>query len=52
VIDLDPGEGVSWAQVLEAALQIRDLMKREGFKPWPKLTGGKGVHLMAPLKRP
>jgi bifunctional non-homologous end joining protein LigD len=52
VIDLDPGEGVEWDAVLEAALRMRDLMKDEGFATWPKLTGGKGVHLMAPLVRP
>jgi hypothetical protein len=28
---------------------MRDLMKAEGFATWPKLTGGKGIHLMAPL---
>jgi bifunctional non-homologous end joining protein LigD len=27
-------------------------MKRQGFDTWPKLTGGKGVHLMAPLSEP
>ena len=25
------------------------MLKSEGLKPWPKLTGGKGLHLMAPL---
>jgi bifunctional non-homologous end joining protein LigD len=52
VIDLDPGEGVQWEAVVEAALRMRDLMKDEGFATWPKLTGGKGVHLMAPLNIP
>jgi bifunctional non-homologous end joining protein LigD len=52
VIDLDPGEGVQWDAVVEAAFRMRDLMKDEGFPTWPKLTGGKGVHLMAPLDRP
>jgi bifunctional non-homologous end joining protein LigD len=28
---------------------MRDLMRAEGFATWPKLTGGKGIHLMAPL---
>jgi bifunctional non-homologous end joining protein LigD len=51
VIDLDLGEGVLWQAVIEAALRMRDLIKREGLKAWPKLTGGKGVHLMAPLER-
>src|SRR3954467_6344338 len=52
VIDLDPGEGVGWNAVVETALDLRTLMKREGFETWPKLTGGKGIHLMAPLDRP
>jgi len=49
VIDLDPGEGVTWDAVVNAALRLRELMKSEGLAPWPKLTGGKGIHLMAPL---
>ncbi|MCK1476985.1 DNA ligase D, partial [Bradyrhizobium sp. 197] len=52
VIDLDPGEGVDWNAVVETALDLRTLMKREGFETWPKLTGGKGIHLMAPLDQP
>jgi bifunctional non-homologous end joining protein LigD len=50
VIDLDSGEGVEWQAVIEAAPRMRDLMKAEGLEPWPKLTGGEGVHLMVPLK--
>jgi len=49
VIDLDPGEGVAWERVVETALAMRDLMRAEGLESWPKLTGSKGVHLMAPL---
>ena len=52
VIDLDPGEGVEWQAVVEAALRTRELMQAEGLKPWPKLTGGKGIHLVAPLDEP
>jgi bifunctional non-homologous end joining protein LigD len=52
VVDLDPGEGVEWDGVVEAALRMRDLMKAEAFVTWPKLTGGKGIHLMAPLDHP
>ncbi|MFL6790095.1 MAG: DNA ligase D [Bradyrhizobium sp.] len=50
VIDLDPGEGVEWNAIVTAALRMRELMKAEGFTTWPKLTGGKGIHLMAPLE--
>jgi bifunctional non-homologous end joining protein LigD len=49
IIDLDPGDGVPWEAIVESALRMRDLMQAEGFDPWPKLTGGKGIHLMAPL---
>jgi bifunctional non-homologous end joining protein LigD len=49
VFDLDPGEGVGWGFVIETALTLRRMLKDEGLDPWPKLTGGKGLHLMAPL---
>jgi bifunctional non-homologous end joining protein LigD len=52
VVDLDPGEGVQWEAIAETALDLRILMKRQGFDTWPKLTGGRGIHLMAPLKKP
>ena len=52
VIDLDPGTGVEWQAVADTALELRALMKRKGFDTWPKLTGGKGIHLMAPLDPP
>ncbi|WP_439409632.1 DNA ligase D [Bradyrhizobium sp. DASA03076] len=50
VVDLDPGEGIAWNEIVESSLLMRDLMREEGFDPWPKLTGGKGIHLMAPLQ--
>jgi bifunctional non-homologous end joining protein LigD len=30
-------------------LRTRDLMKEEGFSSWPNLSGGEGIHVMAPL---
>ncbi|MER8862547.1 hypothetical protein NKI19_02345 [Mesorhizobium sp. M0751] len=50
VIDLDPGRGVEWETVVETALTLRDMLHSEGLDSWPKVTGGKGVHVMAPLK--
>ena len=52
VFDLDPGEGVSWDFVIETALKLRDLLETTGLQSWPKLTGGKGIHLMVPLDSP
>jgi bifunctional non-homologous end joining protein LigD len=51
VFDLDPGAGVADEFVIESALRMRDLLADEGLKTWPKLTGGKGLHVMAPLTR-
>ena len=51
VFDLDPGPGITWEFVMETALQLRDLLKDEGLESWPKLTGGRGVHLMVPIAR-
>ncbi|UCI10203.1 DNA ligase D [Mesorhizobium sp. B1-1-8] len=49
VLDLDPGDGVSWDAVIEAALSLRGILEAAGLESWPKVTGGKGLHLMAPL---
>ena len=52
VFDLDPGEGVAWDFVIETALKLRDVLDSAGLHSWPKLTGGKGIHLMVPLDSP
>jgi bifunctional non-homologous end joining protein LigD len=49
VFDLDPGEGIEWEFVIDTAVQLRELLAKEGLESWPKLTGGKGVHLMVPI---
>jgi bifunctional non-homologous end joining protein LigD len=51
-IDLDPSEGVQCEALIDTALRMRELMEGEGFVSWPKLTGGKGIHPMAPLEYP
>jgi bifunctional non-homologous end joining protein LigD len=51
VFDLDPGAGVGWGFVVETALHMRKLLADEGLETWPKITGGKGLHVMAPLAR-
>lgn len=49
VFDLDPGEGVAWPQVQEAALLVRALLRELGLQSWLKTSGGKGLHLWVPL---
>jgi hypothetical protein len=49
VIDIDPGGGVEWGFVTETPLKLRDVFKAEGISSWPKLSGSKGIHVMAPV---
>jgi bifunctional non-homologous end joining protein LigD len=49
--DLDPGPGVKFSQVLEAALVVRDALAALGMTPLAKTTGSSGVHLYVPIKR-
>ena len=49
VFDLDPGEGVTWAHVQEAALLTRAMLTELGLESWLKTSGGKGLHVVAPI---
>jgi bifunctional non-homologous end joining protein LigD len=49
VFDLDPDEGLDFEAVRRAAFQFRDLLKEIGLETFPMVTGGKGVHVIAPL---
>lgn len=51
IFDLDPGEGVGFAAVKSAAAEVRDLLSELDLPAWPLLTGGKGVHVVVPLRR-
>ena len=50
VLDLDPGEGVGFEAVRHGALQVRRSLEAVGLDSWPLLTGGKGIHVVVPLR--
>jgi len=48
--DLDPGPGVPWDRVLEAARELRALLLELGLESYVKTTGGKGLHVVVPIR--
>lgn len=50
-LDLDPGPGVDWPALVEAALLTSTLVRELGLQPFLKSTGGKGLHLVMPIRR-
>ncbi|WP_448188628.1 non-homologous end-joining DNA ligase [Azospirillum sp. sgz301742] len=50
VFDLDPDEGVPWAQVVAGAREIRADLETRGLRSFVKTTGGKGLHVVLPIE--
>jgi bifunctional non-homologous end joining protein LigD len=49
VFDLDPDVGLDFNKVKSAAVKLRGLLADLGLVTYPLLTGGKGIHVIAPL---
>ncbi|GGI79168.1 ATP-dependent DNA ligase [Polymorphobacter multimanifer] len=49
VFDLDPDESLGFADVVSAAFHLNDMLAQMGLTTFPLVTGGKGVHVIAPL---
>ena len=50
VFDLDPGEGVAWATMQEAAQLMKAFLDELGLISFLKTSGGKGLHVVVPIK--
>jgi len=50
IFDLDPDAGVPFEAVKLAALDIRNRLKNLNLVSFPRLSGGKGIHVVAPIK--
>jgi bifunctional non-homologous end joining protein LigD len=50
VFDLDPGEGVEWPAMQEAVQVVRAFLQELGLNPFLKTSGGKGLHVVVPIK--
>jgi bifunctional non-homologous end joining protein LigD len=49
VFDLDPGSGVSWPRMQEAARLLHALLEELGLTSFLKTSGGQGLHIVVPL---
>ena len=50
VFDLDPGEGIAWSTMQEAAQLMHAFLDQFGLQSFLKTSGGKGLHVVVPIK--
>ncbi|MGH8172625.1 MAG: non-homologous end-joining DNA ligase [Rhodanobacteraceae bacterium] len=51
VFDLDPAPGIDWKTLKAAALEVREHLGKVGLESFVRLSGGKGMHVVAPIRR-
>jgi bifunctional non-homologous end joining protein LigD len=51
LFDLDPADGAGFGEVVEVALLVREALDLLGLEGFPKTSGSKGIHVLAPIAR-
>jgi bifunctional non-homologous end joining protein LigD len=51
VFDLDPAPGIDWKTLKAGALDVRENLRKVGLESFLRLSGGKGVHVVVPIRR-
>ena len=49
-IDLDPGPGVSWADVRRVSMEVKSLLDEAGLRGWAKTSGSRGMHVIVRIQ--
>ncbi|HYP99897.1 MAG TPA: non-homologous end-joining DNA ligase [Polyangiaceae bacterium] len=49
-VDLDPGPGVAWEDVVHVALEVKALLDEHGLVGFPKTSGSRGMHINARIE--
>ncbi len=50
IFDFDPDSDLPWKEVVSAAFEIKKKLEKLGLESWLKTTGGKGLHVIVPIK--
>ena len=50
VWDLDPGPDVSWKDIVATARRLRGVLEALALAAWVKTTGGRGLHVVVPIR--
>ena len=51
IFDLDPSEDVAFAEVIEVALHVKDMLELLELESFPKTSGSRGIHVLVPIAR-